>query len=180
VKRYAAVSLLIVALMVMTVAPSFAGHHGHRHRHHHHGRFFIGGPVWWGPSYYPYYPPGPYYNYRDEAERRAMAQVRLTSEVALLSGCTRLGAVKDDDVEDLRRKVVRAGGNAAALSFGVDDLETIAADVYRCTTTAKAPAAGSAPASSKTPPPPPAGTPPPPPPPAGTPPPPPPAAEPTR
>jgi hypothetical protein len=171
VKRYAAVSLLTFALLLVVAAPSFAGHRGH-------GRVFIGGPVWWGPSYYPYYPPGPYYNYRDEAERRAMAQVRLTSEAALLSGCTRLGAVKDNDVEDLRRKVVRAGGNAAALSFGVDDLETISADVYRCTTTAKAPPASSAPAPSKTPPPPPAGTPPPPPP-AGTPPPPP-AAEPTR
>jgi hypothetical protein len=174
VKRYAAASLLIVALIVVTVAPSFAGHRGH-------GRVFIGGgPVfWWGPPYYPYYPAAPYYSYRDEAERRAMAQVRLTSEPALLSGCTRLGAVKDDDVEDLRRKIVRAGGNAAALSFGVDDLDKISADVYRCTTTAKAPAASSAPASTRTPPPPPAGTPPPPPP-AGTPPPPPPPVEPTR
>jgi hypothetical protein len=173
VKRYAAASLLTVALLLMAAGPSFAGH-GHGH-----GRVFIGGPAfWWGPSYYPYYPPGPYYSYRDEAERRAMVQVRLTSEPALLSGCTRLGAVKDNDVEDLRRKIVRAGGNAAALSFGVDDLETIAADVYRCTTTAKAPASSSAPASTKTPPP--AGSPPPPPPPAGTPPPPPPPVEPTR
>jgi hypothetical protein len=84
-----------------------------------------------------------------------MAQVRLTTEGALLSGCTRIGIVRDDSVKDLRRKIVRAGGNAAVLTFGVDDLSTMQAEVYRCTSTAKA---------SATTPPPPAGTPPPPPP----------------
>jgi hypothetical protein len=172
-RKLAAASLLAVSLVLVAFASSHAGHHG--------GRVIIGGPAfYWGPSYYPYYPPGPYYDPQAEAERRAMAQVRLTSETALLSGCTRLGSVKDNDVKDLRRKIVRAGGNAAALSFGVDDLDSIRADVYRCTTTAKAPATSSAPASTRTPPPPPAGTPPPPPPPAGTPPPPPPPVEPTR
>jgi len=87
-----------------------------------------------------------------------MAQVRLTTEAALLSGCTRIGVVRDDDVKDLRRKIVRAGGTAAVLEFGVDDLSTVQAEVYRCTSTAKAPS---------TIPPPPAGAPPPPPPPAG-------------
>jgi hypothetical protein len=157
-RKLAAASLVTVTLVLVAFASSHAGHYG--------GRVIIGGPAfYWGPSYYPYYPPGPYYDPRAEAERQAMAQVRFTSETALLSGCTRLGSVKDNDVKDLRRKIVRAGGNAAALSFGVDDLETILADVYRCTTTAKAPASSSAPASTRTPPPPPAGTPPPPPPP---------------
>jgi len=87
-----------------------------------------------------------------------MAQVRLTTEAALLSGCTRIGVVRDDDVKDLRRKIVRAGGTAAVLEFGVDDLSTVQAEVYRCTSTAKAPSNI---------PPPPAGMPPPPPPPAG-------------
>lgn len=168
-KRFAAASLLTVTLALVAAAPSAAGHGA---------RVIIGGPAfYWGPPYYPY-PPPPYYDWRAVAERKAMAQLRLTSEPALLSGCTRLGSVKDDDVADLRRKIVRAGGNAAALSFGVDDLDFIQADVYRCTTTAKAPSSTSTPSKSATPPPPPpAGTPPPP---AGTPPPPPPPAEPTR
>ena len=69
----------------------------------------------------------------------AMTQVRLTTEAALLSGCTRVGSVSDDSVKDLRRKIVKAGGNAALLSFRVDDLSTIQAEVYRCTGAAKAP-----------------------------------------
>ena len=157
-KKSAAASLLAVALLLVAATPSHAWHHG--------GRVVIGGPVFWG-SPYPYYGyPPPYYAWADEAERRAMAQVRFTTEAALLSGCTRLGAATDDDVKDLRRKIVRAGGNAAVLSFGVDDLSKMQADIYRCTTTAKAPSSA---------PPPPAGTPPPPPPPAGAPPPPPPS-----
>ena len=91
----------------------------------------------------------------DDGERMAMGQVRLTTEAALLSGCTRVGQVSDDSVKDLRRKIVKAGGNAALLSFGVDDLSAIRAEVFRCTATTKAPFNI---------PPPPAGSPPPPPP----------------
>jgi len=147
VKRSAAASLLAVALLLVAATPSHGGH----------GRVFIGGPVfWWGPAY-PYggYPQ-PYVDWAEVAEKRAMAQVRLTTEAALLSGCTRIGVVRDDDVKDLRRKIVRAGGTAAVLEFGVDDLSTVQAEVYRCTSTAKAPSSSI--------PPPPAGTPPPPPP----------------
>jgi hypothetical protein len=90
----------------------------------------------------------------NDAERTAMAQVRLTTEAAMLSGCTKTGTVTDDSLKDLRRKVVRAGGNAAVLTFGIDDLSTMQADVYRCTATGKAPFSI---------PPPPAGAPPPPP-----------------
>lgn len=150
-KHTAAASLLAGALLLVA-APSHAG-----------GRVVIGGPViYWGPPYaYPY----PYYRYPspyDEAQRRAMAQVRMTTEGELLSGCTRLGVVTDDSAKDLRRKVVRAGGNAAAVSFPVDDLRKMQAEVYRCTTTAKAQPNTPAKAPSD-PPPPPAGAPPPPP-----------------
>jgi hypothetical protein len=147
VKRSAAASLLAVALLLVAATPS----------HGWHGRAFVGGPVfWWGPAY-PYggYPQ-PYTDWADVAEKRTMAQVRLTTEAALLSGCTRIGVVRDDNIKDLRRKIVRAGGNAAVLEFGVDDLSTVQAEVYRCTSTAKAPSSSI--------PPPPAGTPPPPPP----------------
>lgn len=159
-KRAAAASLLASALILVAANPSDAG-----------GRVFIGGPAfYWGapyPYYYPYPYYGPYYNPYEEADRRAMAQVRLTTEPALLSGCTHLGVVTDDSVRDMRRKIVRAGGNAAIVSFPVDDLHKMQGDVYRCTTTAKAPASAPSTApSTNTPanvPPPPAGAPPPPP-----------------
>jgi len=85
-----------------------------------------------------------------------MAHVRLTTEPGLTSGCARVGAVSDDSLKDLRRKIVKAGGNAAVLSFGIEDMSTIHAEVYRC------PAAASAPSRIPTPP---SGSPPPPPPP---------------
>ena len=145
-KRSAAASLLAVALLLVAATPS----------HGWHGR---GGPVfWWGPAY-PYggYPPPPYYDWAEVAERKEMAQVRLTTEPALLSGCTRIGMVRDDSVKDLRRKIVRVGGNAAVLEFGVDDLSTMQAEVYRCTSTAKAPSNVPPPPAGAPPPPPPAG-----------------------
>jgi hypothetical protein len=154
-KHAAAASLLAGALILVAANPSDAG-----------GRVIIGGPsFYWGapyPYYYPYPYYGPYYNPYEEADRRAMAQVRLTTEPALLSGCARLGVVTDDSVKDMRRKIVRAGGNAAIVSFPVDDLKKMQADVYRCATTAKAPAATSTNEPADIPPPP-AGTPPPPP-----------------
>ena len=65
-------------------------------------------------------------------ERAAMARVRLTTDPAVPVGCTRLGAVRDDSVEDLRRKVVKAGGDTALLSFPVEDMDRIHAQVFRC------------------------------------------------
>lgn len=111
----------------------------------------------------------------DDAEDAAIARVRLTTEAALLTGCTRLGAISDDSVKDLRRKVLRNGGNAAVIEFSIENLSMIRAHVYRC------PAASAEPPRI---PPPPTGAPPPPPParsgpasqqPASPPPPPPPA-----
>lgn len=153
-KLSARASLLAVALILVGVTASYAG-----------GRVVIGGPVfYWGPPYpyypYPYYYGNPYYSWADEQERRQMAQVRLTTEAAMLSACTYLGVVTDDSVKDMRRKIVRAGGNAAAMDFPVDNLKMMRAEVYRCPT-AKASTASP---ERSSPPPPPAGTPPPPPP----------------
>jgi hypothetical protein len=93
-----------------------------------------------------------------DPERLAMMRLRLSTEVAAVAGCIRIGQVADDSLKDLRRKIVRIGGDTAVLSFGVDDLEIVHAQVFRC---AKPPAgSGSAPDV----PPPPPGTPPPPPP----------------
>ena len=118
----------------------------------------------------------------EDVERFAMSHVRLSTDPGIASGCGRVARVSDDSLKDLRRKVVRAGGNTAVLSFAADDLSMILADVYRCQPAARRPSnvppppAGAPPPpppSAASPPPPPAGTPPSPPP-TGTPPPPPP------
>jgi hypothetical protein len=87
-------------------------------------------------------------------ERAVLARVRLTTDPRVPVGCTRIGLVRDDSIRDLRRKVVKAGGDTALLSFPADDLEKIDAQVFRCP-----PHATSSPI-----PPPPPGPPPPPPP----------------
>jgi len=118
----------------------------------------------------------------EDLEHFAMSHVRMSTDPSIAMGCGRVSRVSDDSLRDLRRKVVRSGGNTAVLSFSTDDLGVIMADVYRCTPPAARrppnvppPPAGPPPPppTSAAPPPPPAGTPPPPPA-AGTPPPPPP------
>ncbi len=64
----------------------------------------------------------------NDREKLAMAHVRLT----LPPNCTLVGTVKDDSMEDLRKKIVRAGGDIGLLSFSLDDLSVIYAKVYRC------------------------------------------------
>ena len=104
----------------------------------------------------------------EDPERVAMAHVRFTTDPSVTASCSALGQASDDSVKDLRRKIVRAGGNTALLSFGIEDMEKIYARVFLCPRTAPA-----TPAPANVPPPPPG--PPPPPPPPGSPPPPPPA-----
>ena len=66
-------------------------------------------------------------------EKMAMTRVRLTTEAGLADGCTRLGVVRDDSIADLRRKVVKLGGNTAVLSFGgSENLAVIFGEVFRC------------------------------------------------
>ncbi len=68
----------------------------------------------------------------NEAEHLAMARVRLTTEPSVARGCTRIGQVSDDSVKDLRKKIVHAGGDTGVLTFSIDDMSTILAQVYRC------------------------------------------------
>jgi hypothetical protein len=86
-------------------------------------------------------------------DRTMLAQVRLTTDPGVPVGCSRIGLVRDNSIKDLRRKVVKAGGDTALLSFPADDLARIEAQVFRCPPHAPSPI-----------PPPPAGPPPPPPP----------------
>lgn len=68
----------------------------------------------------------------DAAEDLAMARVRLSTEAYVAKGCSRLGTVSDDSVKDLRKKIVRSGGDTGILTFSTDHMSTILADVYRC------------------------------------------------
>jgi hypothetical protein len=70
----------------------------------------------------------------DDGENIAMARVRLSTEPAVAKGCTRIGNVSDDSVKDLRKKIVRSGGDTGILTFSTDDMEMILAAVYRCPT----------------------------------------------
>lgn len=89
------------------------------------------------------------------AQDPALGRIAFTTDASVTRGCILLGRVKDDEVKDLRRKIVRLGGDTAVVAFGYED---IVADVYRCP-------AARPPERPPDIPPPPAGTPPPPPPP---------------
>ena len=65
-------------------------------------------------------------------DRAVLARVRLTTDPRVPVGCTRIGLVRDDSIKDLRRKVLKAGGDTALLSFPAEDLEKIDAQVFRC------------------------------------------------
>jgi hypothetical protein len=106
----------------------------------------------------------------DDLERIAMARVRLTTDAGLVQGCGRIGTARDDSIKDLRRKIVKAGGNTGLLAFGgSQDLSTVYAEIFRCGGPPAA-APGTAPARVPTPPPPPPPSSGPPPPPPGPPP----------
>jgi len=108
----------------------------------------------------------------EDYETTLMRQVRLTTDVVDTYGCTKLGVVRDDSAKDLRKKIVRSGGNTGLLNFTDVDLSTISAEVFKCPPRAAPPPPAPARPPDILPPPP--GPPPPPPPPAGSPPPPPP------
>ena len=89
----------------------------------------------------------------EDIERLAMSRVRLTTEASAVKACTRVGWVNDDSAKDLRRKIIRSGGDTGLITFGIgDDMSQIYAQVYRCPQPAAAP---------PPPPPPPPGPPPP-------------------
>ena len=91
-----------------------------------------------------------------EPEKIVLARVRLTTEPGLTDGCARVGTARDDSIRDLRRKVVKMGGNTAVLAFGgSEDLAMVYAEVFRCGDPPAA-APGTAPARIPLPPPAPA------------------------
>jgi len=104
-----------------------------------------------------------------DATRLAMGRVRLTTDPKVPVGCTTLGTADDTSLKDLRRKVVRLGGDTALLSFPANNLERVNAVVFRCPPATAAPAASRPPVALPSVPAPPGGAPPPPPPPGSAP-----------
>ena len=70
--------------------------------------------------------------WQEEAEKVILSRVRLTTERPTATGCTRLGVVSDESLKDLRRKIVKAGGDTGVLGFADDDLSKADAEVFRC------------------------------------------------
>jgi len=99
-----------------------------------------------------------------DATRMAMGRVRLTTDPKVPVGCTTLGTADDTSLKDLRRKVVRLGGDTALLSFPADNLERVNAVVFRCPPATAAPPGSRPFATMPSVPAPPGGSPPPPPP----------------
>jgi len=70
--------------------------------------------------------------WQEEAEKVALSRVRLTTERAQTAECSRLGVVSDESLKDLRRKILKAGGDTGVLAFEVDDPSKADAEVFRC------------------------------------------------
>ena len=64
-----------------------------------------------------------------DAEKFAMARLRLSTESTVATGCRQLGLVSDDSIKDIRKKIVRAGGDTGVLSFGESKIH---AQVFLC------------------------------------------------
>ena len=68
----------------------------------------------------------------DDVEHFAMSHVRLSTDPAIASGCARVSRASDNSLRDLRRKIVRSGGNTAVISFSTDDMsEAMSAYIQR-------------------------------------------------
>jgi len=65
----------------------------------------------------------------NDADDLARARVQLTTDAGLAAQCVPLGTIGDDSVKDLRKKVVRIGGDTAVMYVGID---YISARVFRC------------------------------------------------
>jgi hypothetical protein len=61
-----------------------------------------------------------------------MRQVKLTTDPVDTYRCAKLGVVRDDSMKDLRKKIVRAGGNVGLLNFTATDMAVVYAEVFRC------------------------------------------------
>jgi hypothetical protein len=73
-------------------------------------------------------------------DRQTLLRVLLATDVRQVASCQRLGIVSDTSPEDLRKKILRMGGDAGFVTFDLADPDRMNAEVYRCRAVA-APAA---------------------------------------
>ncbi|HSF06209.1 MAG TPA: hypothetical protein VLG10_10520 [Methylomirabilota bacterium] len=65
-------------------------------------------------------------------DRQILLRVLLATDARQVAGCQRLGIVSDTSPEDLRKKILRMGGDAGFVTFDLADPDRMNAEVYRC------------------------------------------------
>jgi hypothetical protein len=65
-------------------------------------------------------------------ERQTLLRVLLATDARQVATCQRLGVVSDTSPEDLRKKILRGGGDAGLVTFDAMDPDKMNAEVYRC------------------------------------------------
>jgi hypothetical protein len=80
-----------------------------------------------------------------EYDKFALLRVPLLTEAGQVAGCVRVGITSDNSPEDLRKKILRMGGDTGLVTFDLQDPDKINAEVYRCPKPVAPTAAPSAP-----------------------------------
>jgi hypothetical protein len=65
-------------------------------------------------------------------DRQTLLRVLLATDARQVATCQRLGLVSDTSPEDLRKKILRGGGDAGLVTFDAMDPDKMNAEVYRC------------------------------------------------
>ncbi len=73
-------------------------------------------------------------------DRQTLLRVLLATDARQVAACQRLGIVSDTSPEDLRKKILRMGGDAGLVAFDLADPDKMNAEVYRCRPVTASPA----------------------------------------
>jgi hypothetical protein len=65
-------------------------------------------------------------------DKQTLLRVLLATDARQVAACERLGVVSDTSPEDLRKKIIRLGGDAGLVTFDPADPDRMNAEVYRC------------------------------------------------
>ena len=65
-------------------------------------------------------------------DRQTLLRVQLATEARQVATCQRLTIVSDTSPEDLRKKILRSGGDTGLVTFDPADPDKMTAVVYRC------------------------------------------------
>jgi len=65
-------------------------------------------------------------------DRQTLLRVLLATDARQVAACERLGILSDTSPEDLRKKIIRMGGDAGLVTFDAADPDKMNAEVYRC------------------------------------------------